>query len=186
MTMRRRNLLLLLGLLPVTGRAADAPPKARSFSDATFTIHLPEGYLGPVEHVAGSSVSRGFRKPLPSSNLNTVILISVHDMGASFAKRVASERTELTREMLEPVVAGIEKNRTGFRKSQPDAITISGHQGLRVAWSGSAQGVAFEGVVYCVLAGSRAYAVQVQDPSGLGNARFLEALRAVEKMRIAR
>ena len=186
MTTRRRRLLFLFGLFLIPGWAAEPTPKAHKFSNTAFSIDLPKGYLDPVEHVAGSSVSHGFRKPYPGSSLNTVILVSVREMGPSFAKRLTAERADLTLEALEPVLDGIERNRTGFRKGKPTAVTISGHRGLRVAWSGSAQGVAFEGSVYCVLAGSRAYAVQVQDPSGLGNARLIEASQAVERMQIAR
>ena len=180
----RLALLLVTGWMALGIEAADTPASARSHSDAQFVIDLPAGYLAPVEHAAGNSVSRGFRKPYPSSALNTVILVTVSDMGATFAERVAAERAALTLETLEPVIASLAANRTGFRKAEPRAVSISGHRGVRIAWSGSAQGVAFEGVVFCVLVGARAYAVQVQDPSGLGNARLNEALRAVETMRI--
>src|SRR5690606_11539584 len=125
-------------------------------------------FVGPVEHVSGTAVSRGFRKPYAGTPLATVIMITVQEMGPSFARRVPNERAKLTRETLEPIVAGIEANRSSFRRSEPRNVTISGFTGLRLAWSGSAQGFAFEGVVYCVLVGSRAVAVQIQDPAGRG------------------
>lgn len=173
----------VLGLAPGMVLAAAAP---RTYSDTTFRLELPEGYLEPVEHVDGTAVSRGFRKPYPGTPLSTVILVSVHDFGPSFAKRVPGERAQLTRENLDNAVASIEKNRSGFRKTEPRPITISGYSGLKLEWRGSAQGYAFDGVVYCVLAGSRVYAVQIQDPAGRGGDRLAEAMRAVERMRIAR
>jgi len=184
--MKKPVALLLLYFAVLAASAADSLPDVRNYRDGYFAIDLPEGYLAPIEHVSGTSVSRGFRKPYPGSNLNTVILVTVQEMGPGFAKRMPKERTELTRETLAPVLESLERNRAGFRKSEVRNVTLSGHPGLRVEWSGAAEGVAFAGVVYCVLAGSRAYAIQVQDPSGLGNARLAEALRAVERMRIAR
>jgi hypothetical protein len=184
--MNRRAFLrsaCLIGCAPILVHAAAAP---RTFSDINFRLELPEGYLDPIEHTQGASVSRGFRKPYAGTPLNTVILITVHDYGPSFAKRVPGERAQLTRETLDDIVAGIEKHRAEFRKSDPRRVTIAGYSGLKLDWSGSAQGIAFTGVVYCVLAGSRAYAVQIQDPSGKGDARLTEAVRAVERMRVAR
>ena len=180
--MRRRALLVAIGALPFAAAAVDTriPHK-----DSDFSIDLPLGYIGAVEHVSGTWVSRGFRKPYTGSALKTVILITVQEMGPSFAKRVRNERAQLTRETLEPIVAGIEANRVGFRRLDPRHVTISGYAGLKLSWSGAAQGIAFDGVVYCVLAGSRAYAVQIQDPTGKGKERMDEAIRAVERMRIA-
>jgi hypothetical protein len=171
-------------LLPLAAVGADA--KGTTYSDAAFSIDLPPGYVGPVEHVSGASVSRGFRKPYAGTPLNTVILVTVQEMGPSFAKRVPGERAQLTRDTLEPIVAGIENNRSDFRKTEARNVTIAGYTGLKLAWSGAAQGIPFEGVVYCVLAGTRAYAVQIQDPAGRGKERMAEAVRAVERMRIAR
>jgi hypothetical protein len=181
--MRRRTLLATAAALPLAVMAADS--KTIPHNDSYFGIDLPSGYIGPVEHVSGTSVSRGFRKPYPGTPLNTVILVTVQEMGPSFAKRVPGERAQLTRETLEPIVAGIENNRVGFRRSEPRNVTVSGYPGLKLSWSGAAQGIPFDGVVYCVLAGSRAYAVQIQDPAGKGKERMDEAIRAVERMRIA-
>ena len=182
--MRRRFLLGAAAMLPLGAAGATAKPVG--YADSYFAIDLPAAYIGPVEHVSGTSVSRGFRKSYPGTPLSTVILVTVQEMGPTFAKRVPAERMALTRETLEPIVAGIEVNRTGFRRSEPSSVTVAGYPGLKLAWSGTAQGIAFDGVVYCVLAGSRAYAVQIQDPAGRGKERMAEAVAAVERMRIAK
>jgi hypothetical protein len=174
---------MLAAALP--SAAVPAESLRGTYSDAHFSIDLPAGYIGPVEHVSGTAVSRGFRKLHAGTPLSTVILVTVQEMGPSFARRVPKERAQLTRETLAPIIAGIENNRSGFRKSEPRNVTIAGYAGLKLAWSGAAQGIAFEGVVYCVLAGSRAIAVQVQDPAGRGKERMVEAVAAVERMRIA-
>ena len=166
--------------------AAEVTAPGGVHRDTHFTIDLPQGYLPPVEHVSGTGVSRGFRKPYPGSNFSTVILITVQEMGPTFARRVPKERMELTLETVEPVIESIARNRTGFRKGEPREVTIAGEKGVRIAWTGSAQGVSFEGAVFCVLTGARAYAIQVQDPTGLGNARLNEAIQAVERMRFVR
>jgi hypothetical protein len=163
-----------------------AAAAGRSYDDADFGIDLPEGYLDPVEHVDGPSVSRGFRKPFAGTPLSTVILVTVHNHGPSFAKRVQSERGVVTRETLDTILTTIAQNRGGFRKGEPRNVTLAGYNGLAVAWNGSAQGYTFDGVVYCVLVGPRAYAVQIQSPAGRGSERLGEAVRAVERMRIAR
>jgi hypothetical protein len=183
--MNRRQLLqvVLMSVLPGAVRGA---AQSRTYSDANFRLELPDGYLGPIEHAQGMSVSRGFRKPYAGTPLSTVILITVHDYGASFAKRVAGERAAVTRETLGDIVAGVERNRNGFRRGDPRPVTIAGYSGLKVEWNGSAQDIAFDGVIYCVLAGSRVYAVQIQDPTGRGAGRMAEAVRAVERMRINR
>jgi len=175
--------LAWLGLLPAVVLAAEVPPR-RAYAAEGFSIELPEGYLAPVEHAAGTSMSRGFRKPFPQSNLSTVIMITVQHMGPSFAQRLAAERAAMTRETLDSVIDNIAKNRAGFRKGEVRSVQISGLAALKVEWTGSAEGAAFDGAVYCVLAGERAYAVQVQDPAGLGNARMVEAMRAVERMKL--
>jgi len=182
---RRRWFLaasVALASVALPGWSAQSP----AYSDGNFSITLPEGYVGPTEHAEGSSVSRGFRKPYTGTPLNTVILITVHDFGPSFAKRVAAERGKLTRETLDDVVAGIEKHRTNFRQFDPLPAKIADVEGLKLVWNGNAQGVNFDGIVYCVLIGSRAYAVQIQDPAGRGAGRLAEAVRAVERMRILR
>jgi hypothetical protein len=161
-----------------------AAASAASFDGAHFSIELPAGYVGPVEDVSGAAVSRGFRKPYPGTPLNTVIFVTVHEMGPTFGRQAGAERTRLTRETLDSVVAGLGSNRTGFRQSPPGSIVIGGFPGLKVTWSGSAHGIAFEGAVYCLLVGSRAYAIQVQDAAGRGKERLAEAMQAVERMRI--
>ena len=181
--MRRRAVLIGSAALALPAVAAGAGTR---HDDVHFGIDLPPGYVGPVEHVSGAAMSRGFRKPYPGTPLSTVILITVHEMGSGFARRLPAERARLTRETLEPIVAGIEQHRAGFRKSGPLDVTIAGYPGLKLAWSGMAQDIAFDGVVYCVLAGSRAIAVQVQDPAGRGKERMAEAVAAVERMRIAK
>jgi hypothetical protein len=181
--MKRRTLLAAwAAALPCGAVALEL--RMTTHDDEHFSIDLPPGYIGPVEHVSGTAVSRGFRKPYPGTSLNTVILVTVQEMGPSFARRVATERGQLTRETLEPIVAGIEAHRAGFRKSEPRTVNVAGYAGLKLAWSGSAQNIAFDGIVYCVLAGPRAIAVQIQDPSGRGRQRMDEAVRAVEGMRI--
>lgn len=184
--MKRRAFLGWAGLVAGLPHLATGAAPTRNYSDENFRLALPEGYLGPVEHVQATSVTRGFRKPYAGTPLNTVIMVTVHDFGPSFAKRVPAERAKLTRETLEGVVENIESNRTGFKKGEPRPVVISGYQGLRVDWIGGAQGVPFAGVVYCVLAGSHAYAVQIQDPSGRGAERLKEAMQAVERMRVLR
>jgi hypothetical protein len=182
--MRAFFLALLSAVCVLIHAHAIAADAERMYGDANFRIVLPDGYLGPSEHIDGTSVSKGFRKPYTGTTLNTVILITVHEFGPSFEKRSAKEHAALTRETLEDIVAGIAKNRSAFRKGEVRPVTISGRSGLKVSWAGSVQGIPFEGLVYCVLAGSRAYAVQIQDPSGRGANRMSEATRAVENMRI--
>ncbi|MPZ44539.1 MAG: hypothetical protein GEV05_14280 [Betaproteobacteria bacterium] len=182
--MKRRTLLVSAVTLSLGAAAADT--RTITYNDTHFSIDLAAGYAGPVEHVSGTSVSRGFRKPYPGTPLSTVILVTVRELGPSFAKQAPGERARLTRETLEAIVAGIENNRVGFRSFEPRTVTIAGYSGLKLAWSGAAQGIAFDGVVYCVLVGSRAIAVQIQDPAGRGKERIAEAVRAVERMRIAR
>ncbi|MGH8666195.1 MAG: hypothetical protein ACREUX_18190 [Burkholderiales bacterium] len=180
--MKRRTLLVAGAVLPLVAVAADASTTTHDHTH--FSIDLPQGYIGPSEHVAGASVSHGFRKPYPGTALNSVILVTVQEMGPSFARRVPTERARLTRETLDPIVAGLEGNRVGFHRSEPANVAIAGYAGLKIAWIGVAQGIAFDGVVYCVLAGSRAIAIQIQDPIGRDKARLAEAMRAVERMRI--
>ena len=176
--------LLVAVLWLATHALAIAAETSKVYGDTSFQLVLPDGYLGPVEHVDGTSVSKGFRKPHAGTPLNTVILITIHEFGPSFAKRMAKDRNALTRETLDDIVSGIEKNRSGFRKGDARAVTIAGRSGLKVPWTGSVQGIAFDGLVYCVLVGTRAYAVQIQDPSGRGASRMAEAERTVESMRI--
>lgn len=173
-------LALIVAVAPTSASAAEA---GRTYRDARIHLVLPAGYLGPNEHAEGSSVSKGFRKPYAGTSLSTVILVTVHEFGPSFAKRSAKERQAIQRETLDDIVAGIGANRSQFRASEPRPVVIAGHSGLKVAWSGSVQGIAFHGHVYCVLAGTRAYAVQIQDPAGRGGERMAEAVRAVERMR---
>ena len=180
--MKRRTLLAAGAALSLVVVAAGA--STTSYDHAHFGIDLPPGYIGPSEHVAGAAVSYGFRKPYPGTPLNSVILVTVQEMGPSFARRLPAERARFTRETLDPILAGIERNRDGFRRSQPREVTIAGHAGLKLAWSGVAQDIAFDGVVYCVLAGSRALAIQIQDPAGRDKGRLAEAIQAVERMRI--
>jgi len=182
---KRSRLALLVAVLWLATHAlAIAGETSKVYGDTSFQLVLPDGYLGPVEHVDGTSVSKGFRKPHAGTPLNTVILITIHEFGPSFAKRMAKDRNALTRETLDDIVSGIEKNRSGFRKGDARAVTIAGRSGLKVPWTGSVQGIAFDGLVYCVLVGTRAYAVQIQDPSGRGASRMAEAERTVESMRI--
>jgi hypothetical protein len=182
--MKRRTLLMAGAALPLVALAAGA--STTTYDHAHFSIDLPPGYVGPLEHVSGAAVSYGFRKPYPGTPLSSVILVTVQEMGPSFAKRVPAERARLTRETLDPIVAGIERNRTAFHRSEPADVTIASVAGLKLAWSGVAQGIGFDGIVYCVLAGSRAIAVQIQEPAGRDKGRLAEAIRAVERMRIHR
>src|SRR5262245_23996606 len=112
---------LLAVLCLVTHACAIAAGAGRPYADANFQMVLPDGYLEPTEHVDGASLSKGFRKPYAGTSLNTVILITVHEFGPSFEKRPAKEREAVMRETLDHIVAGIEKNRRAFRKSEPRA-----------------------------------------------------------------
>jgi len=165
--------------------AFHAPPLfAATFEDAGIRIEIPEGYVGPVASDRGTSRSRGFRKPHPGSDLNTAILITVNDFGPSFAKQAATEGEALAREYLADFIGEIARNRTGFRAGKVQRVMISGVPAFRIGWSGAAQGIDFEGIVYCLVSGSRVIQVQVQDAAKHAKVRIPEASRAVERLRL--
>jgi hypothetical protein len=161
-------------------------PSERSFSaDAgPLVISIPDGFEGPIRSDAGGGVTTAWVKRRPGMNGGTLLQVSAIDVGTSLDGMTAAQRAEGARHYLLEFIRGLGPSRGNFELGDVEQVSLAGLPAARVRWSGTVDGAAAIGVMYCVLVGSSVVSLHTQDVGTAITSAMFSALSAIEGVRV--
>jgi hypothetical protein len=161
-------------------------PCERSYcADAgPLVISVPEGFEGPIRSDEGGGVTSAWVKRRPGMNGGTLLQVSAIDVGASLDGITPAQRAEGARHYLLEFIGGIAKGRGNFELGDVDQISLAGLPAARVRWTGTVEGTAAIGVMYCVLVGHSVVSLHTQDVGLTITPGMYSAMNAIEGVRV--
>lgn len=159
---------------------------AEEFEVSGFVIDVPTRFEGPASAEPDArSKTYAFTVPAAGPSLSTVLQITVYDPGVDLSRSKNAELTEISSRYLLQMLAGIERRRTEYQRSEPRSIRLGGIFGAEVAWSGKANGLETNGKMFCVVAESGLVFFHVMGGGMSPTADMSAAIKAVEQLRRA-
>jgi hypothetical protein len=176
----KSKLLALLFAILACGVAG-----AKEFSVGPLRLTVPEGFQGPIRQDEGAATVVGFSKPRADARANTLLQISIYDAGEGVEPLPDAERAAAATKYLLEFLGGVERQRTGFKRTTPEVIEIDGIPAARTTWTGRISGRAVDavGVMYCVVVGSSVISFHTQDLGSTPTSAMQDAMRAFESVR---
>jgi hypothetical protein len=126
----------------------------------------------------------GFSKPRADARANTLLQISLYDVGPQLAGLKDFERATAAAKYLLDFVGGIERRRANFKRTAPTALILSGAPAAKLQWTGLFKGSETVGVMYCFIAGTKVISFHTQDLGSSPTAAMNEAISAFEAVKL--
>jgi hypothetical protein len=175
-------LVIGLALLALTFQPVFAAP----FSSDGIILEIPAGFEGPVTQNGVGGKVFGFTKQSLAPDIRALLQVTIVDPDNSAIP------TSLTEEQLSQgaeryaldFVKGIERRRTEFKKGNVVRLVLGGIPAAKVSWRGNSQGIATNGVVYCVIVKGRVVLFHTQDAGVATTSNMLEAIKAIDAVKI--
>jgi len=149
-----------------------------------LVISVPEGFEGPIRSDAAGGVTTAWVKRRPGMNGGTLLQVSAIDVGTSLDGITTAQRAEGARHYLLEFVGGIEQGRGNFELGDIEQLSLVGLPAARVRWTGTVDGSAAVGVMYCVLVGHSVVSLQTQDVGSSITPGMYSAMSAIEGVRV--
>jgi len=155
---------------------------AGQFSAEGITLQIPEGFEGPVSQSKEKLALYGFIKPSSTPQIRTLLQLSSYDLGKTIPKLSKEEMWAGSDKYLLEFLKGVERRRTGFSQSKIVHISLGGIHASKISWSGSLEGLKANGVMYCVIVGSKVISLHTQDAGNEITPNMLEAIKSIESL----
>ena len=178
--MKKLILVLLLSLAPY------ATCFAGQFSAEGITLDVPKGFEGPLSQSMERAVVYGFTKPSSTPQFHTLLQFSAYDLGKTIPKLPKEEMLAGSDKYLLEFIKGVERRRTGFTQSKIVHISLGSVPASKISWNGSLEGLRANGVMYCVIVGSKVISLHTQDAGNEITPNMLEAMRCIESLLLTR
>jgi hypothetical protein len=149
-----------------------------------LVISVPEGFEGPILSSEDGGVTTAWVRRRPGMDGGTLLQVSAIDVGASLDGITAAQRAEGARHYLLEFVNGIGQRRGNFELGDIEPVTLAGLPAARVRWTGTVDGGAAIGVMYCVLVGHSVVSLHTQDIGFTITPSMYSAMSAIEKVRV--
>lgn len=149
---------------PPPAKSSAVPPVTRPAIDKAetplpFTVTLPTGFAGPVVQTNGPMKIFGYARGVPATQFKSAIIISVVTVPPEeWNKGITLEK------IIAGMLRGVERNRTGFTKTEPAKCNLGGHPAVFCDWEGNAMSeVKMKGRMFCCANDGRVYVLHYQD-----------------------
>lgn len=149
-----------------------------------LVISVPEGFDGPIRSDAGGGVTTAWVKRRPGMNGGTLLQVSAIEVGASLDGIPAAQRIDGAKHYLLEFIGGIGQRKNNFELGAIEQVSLAGLPAARVKWTGSVDGTAAIGVMYCVLVGHSVVSLHTQDVGSAITPAMYSAMSAIEGVRI--
>jgi hypothetical protein len=169
------RLSMVLVLFSGPSWCADAGP---------LVISVPEGFEGPTRSDENGGVTIGWLKHQPASASGTLLQISAIDVGNSLDGITPPQRIEATAHYLLEFLKGIGQRAANFEVGDIDQASLAGLPAAHVRWTGSIDGTATIGVMYCVLVRHSVVILQTRDVGPEITPAMYTAIGAIERVRL--
>jgi hypothetical protein len=168
-------LSVALALLCEPSWCADAGP---------IVISVPEGFEGPTRSDKEGGVTIGWVKRQLASDGGTLLQISAIDVGTSLEGITPAQRIEATAHYLVEFLKGMGQQQQDFEFGGIEQASLAGLPAARARWTGTVNGKATIGVMYCVLVRHSVVSLQTQDVGSEVTPAMYTAIGAIEGVRV--
>jgi len=145
---------------------------------------VPEGFDGPIRSDGDGGVVIAWVKRRPASDGGTLLQVSAVDVGTSLDGSTVAQRLEAARHYLLEFAGGIGRRLGDFELGDVEQTSLAGLPAARVRWTGTIQGNAAIGVMYCVLVGHSVVSLHTQDVGSAITPAMYSAMSAIEGVRV--
>lgn len=178
--MKFRSVLLLVAVAGLTHLAA-----AAELQFAGITLSLPNQLVGPLQTIPdANSQALTFYVPRAIGTPTTVLQLTRYDFGTPVPLLNEGDMVAAASVYLLQFLRAAERTRTSYSQTVPEKVLLGGHVGVRSHWVGTLHGARFNGVVYCVLVGSRALFFHASGPGETPDNELLLVIQAVENLSV--
>jgi hypothetical protein len=176
--MKHLLLALLLSLVPITTGLSE------NFSAEGISLEIPRGFDGPLSQDLNGAAVYAFTKSSTAPEVRTMFQISIYDTGKALPKLSNEKMWAGTDKSVLAMLKGVERRRTNFNQGKITHMHLGGIPASKISWSGDYEGVPANGVMYCVMVGSKLVSLHTQETSGKSTPNMSEAIRAIESLSI--
>jgi hypothetical protein len=145
-----------------------------------IVIMVPDGFDGPTRSNSAGGVTMGWVKQQPGSDGGTLLQVSAIDVGTSLEGITPAQHTEATTHYLLEFIKGVREHVDDFRFGDLDQTNLAGIPAERVHWTGTVNGKATIGVMYCVLVHQFVVSLQTQNVGSEVSPAMYTAIGAIE------
>lgn len=116
---------------------------------------------------------------------NTLFQVSLYDFGSKLGALSEAKQAEAAKKYLLEFVAGIERRRTNFKRTDPHPMKLAGIPAAKLQWTGEFQSKATVGVMYCFVVGTKVISFHTQDFGTEPTDAMKEAMKSIEGVRLS-
>jgi hypothetical protein len=162
------------------------PVLAAPFSTDGITLDIPAGFEGPVTQNNMDGRAFGYSKQSLAPGIRTLLQITIVDPGnnANPATLTKEELSQGAEKYVLDFLQSVERSRTEFKKGNVAHLVLGGIPAAKISWQGNAQGIATNGIMYCVIVGGNVVLLHTQDAGNKATGNMREAIGAFEKFKI--
>ncbi|MEK6245479.1 MAG: hypothetical protein AABM33_13375 [Pseudomonadota bacterium] len=179
MTLTRLALALSLFLCFAASAAAG------EFRFDQVTLSVPEGFVGPTRAAPDAASETFAFSVLRGAGVPTNVLqLTRYDFGTAPPDTNEATLAQIASRLLLQMLQGVERRRSSYSQIAPEQARLGGVLGVRASWKGVLQGVSTNGVMYCIILGSRALFFHASGPGDTPDDELKLAIRSVEALRV--
>ena len=123
---------------------------------------VPKGFNGAVSTTYQGGEVEAYVKKIEGSERGTLLQITAYDFGSKLEGLPTNKRSEAASYYLSQFLSGIEKKRTSFHAYPIIETTLDNLPATRVEWKGVSSGFNMNGVMYCVVVGTKVILFHMQ------------------------
>lgn len=176
--MKKLLTLLLLFLCPF------ATCFAEQFSAEGVSLEVPRGFSGPISQTMDTAMVYGFTKPSSAAGTKTLLQLSAYEMGKPVPKLSKEEMWVGSDKYLLDFLKGVERRRILFSQGEIVHISLGGIPASKISWSGILDGLEANGVMYCVIVGSKIISLHTQDIGDEITPSMSQVIKAIESLTV--
>jgi len=145
-----------------------------------IVITVPDGFEGPTRSNTAGGVTMGWVKQQPGSDGGTLLQVSAIDVGTSLEGITPAQHIEATQHYLLEFIKGLGQHVDDFEFGDVDQASLAGIAAMRVHWTGTVNGRATIGIMYCVLVHQFVVNLQTQNVGSEVSPAMYTAIGAIE------
>ena len=149
-----------------------------------ISVSLPSTFVGPERAAPDANTEMvAYSSPRKQGEPANVIQFTRYAVGTAPPNADDNTYAEGAEHYLRQMLQGIQRRRTAYVQSPLKRTRLAGHVGARATWTGTVQGFATNGVMYCAIIGTDVWFVHVFGPGDRPDSELQLVIAAVEHSR---
>jgi|SRR5579872_745035 len=150
-------------------------------------IAIPPGFAAAPSQKLKDTRLSAWTKSVRDGSIKTLLQVTVYNLGSHPDKTLSDqELVDGARQYLRQALVAVERRRAQFHASAESRIAIAGAPAFKATWNGAVGTRNTVGVMYSViLRGRYSVLLQTQDLGDTPSSGMLEAMQAIESIKVA-